>query len=192
MSPHLDKKLCQKYPKIFAQRNLPMSQTAMCWGIDTGDGWYNIIDMLCAAITGHVKWQRELRARRLLHKRAIRRAVKGDKTSLINYYSVNGKISYYGMERVEKDIANELAGIANPVYNIPDKISYPQAVQVKEKFGTLRFYTDSGNEFIDGVIRMAENMSAVTCETCGNAGKLRGMGWRYVACNEHAEVQDKD
>lgn len=192
MTPDLDKKLCDKYPKIFAQRHLPMTHTAMCWGIETGDGWYNIIDMMCAAITNHVKQQRELRARRLVYKRALKRAVKGDKTSLINYYAGKGGISKYGMERVEKDILEELAGIVNPVYNVPEKINYPQAVQVKEKFGTLRFYTDISDEYIDGVIQMAEYMSAVTCETCGNLGKLRGVGWLYTACDEHAQVQDKD
>ena len=48
------------------------------------------------------------------------------------------------------------------------------ADQVKEKFGTLRFYYTGGDDRIDGMVRMAESMSAVTCETCGAPGKLRG------------------
>jgi hypothetical protein len=72
--------------------------------------------------------------------------------------------------------------------------SIPQAVvsQVKEKFGTLRFYYDGGDEKIDGMVCMAESLSSVTCETCGNLGKLRGRGWWYTACNEHAKEGDKD
>ena len=50
MSPELDAKLCQKYPLIFSQRYLSMKETAMCWGFECGDGWYNIIDALCANI----------------------------------------------------------------------------------------------------------------------------------------------
>jgi len=47
MKKELQEKLFKKYPKIFAQRYLSMEQTAMCWGIDTGDGWYWLIDQLC-------------------------------------------------------------------------------------------------------------------------------------------------
>ncbi len=47
MSPELDALLCQKYLKIFAQRNLPKNRTAMCWGFACGDGWFNLIDVLC-------------------------------------------------------------------------------------------------------------------------------------------------
>jgi len=54
MREDLDKKLCEKYPKIFADRHKPMTQTAMCWGFDVGDGWYNIIDLLCANIQWHI------------------------------------------------------------------------------------------------------------------------------------------
>lgn len=50
MKQELDEKLCKKYPKIFAQRGKPMNQTAMCWGFQCGDGWYDIIDNLCAVI----------------------------------------------------------------------------------------------------------------------------------------------
>ncbi len=50
MNKKLDKKLCKKYPRIFAQRGKPMNETAMCWGFQCGDGWYGIIDSLCAVI----------------------------------------------------------------------------------------------------------------------------------------------
>jgi len=39
--------------------------------------------------------------------------------------------------------------------------------QVKEKFGTLRFYYSGGDEYIRGMVTMAESMSGVTCEGCG-------------------------
>ena len=54
MNQKLQKKLFKKYPKIFVQRKLPMSQTAMCWGIDTCDGWYWLIDMLCGRIQSFI------------------------------------------------------------------------------------------------------------------------------------------
>lgn len=48
MSPELDKQLCDKYPKIFANRHGDMRSTCMCWGLECGDGWYDLIDHLCA------------------------------------------------------------------------------------------------------------------------------------------------
>ena len=56
MSPELDKKLCEKYPKIFSLRYGDMKDTAMCWGFEHDDGWYNIIDRLCANIQSHIDW----------------------------------------------------------------------------------------------------------------------------------------
>lgn len=55
MNEELQQKLYDKYPKIFRQKDLPESQTCMCWGIDCGDGWYNIIDNLCNVIQSHVE-----------------------------------------------------------------------------------------------------------------------------------------
>ena len=54
MKKELQDKLFEKYPKIFRQKDLPMQQTCMCWGITCGDGWYNIIDTLCHNIQSHV------------------------------------------------------------------------------------------------------------------------------------------
>lgn len=65
------------------------------------------------------------------------------------------------------------------------------AVQIKEKFGTLRFYTTGGNGQIYGMIRMAESMSAVTCEQWGAPGKIRGRSWIYTACDAHAREEDE-
>ena len=46
-----DKKLCEDFPGLYAQRNLPMIETCMCWGFDTGDGLYDIIYDLSKKIT---------------------------------------------------------------------------------------------------------------------------------------------
>lgn len=50
-----------------------------------------------------------------------------------------------------------------------DKNDYPQveAVQVKEKFGGLRFYINSGNRKQFAMIHLAESLSFSICERCG-------------------------
>ncbi len=129
MRKELDEALCVKYPDIFRDRHGDMRATAMCWGFECGDGWYNIIDAVCAMIQN-----REYNNRR------------------------NGT-----------------------------KMPPVVATQVKEKYGTLRFYYTGGDDYIDGVVAMAEYMSGVTCETCGVPGKLRDDGWLRTLCDEHAK-----
>jgi rubrerythrin len=50
MSPELEQKLYEAFPDLFAERHLPMTQSCMYWGIETGDGWYQIIYDLCTKI----------------------------------------------------------------------------------------------------------------------------------------------
>jgi hypothetical protein len=50
MKQELDDKLCKKYPLMFAERNMPMTETCMCWGFECGDGWYDLLDCLCYSI----------------------------------------------------------------------------------------------------------------------------------------------
>jgi hypothetical protein len=64
--------------------------------------------------------------------------------------------------------------------------------QVKEKFGTLRFYYSGGDDCISGMVRLAESMSGVTCEECGDIGEGRHGGWIRTLCDKHeAERQAK-
>ena len=82
---------------------------------------------------------------------------------------------------------------SNP-YNtpIPDEVPPVVVEQIKEKFGTLRFYSYGGDRVTDGMVDMAETMSSMTCETCGKLGKMRGKSWFYTACDEHTKPEDKE
>ena len=71
-----------------------------------------------------------------------------------------------------------------------DKIDLqPVASQVKEKFGGLRFYINGGSERMTGMISMAEHLSFITCEDCGNKGSKKNKGWIFTKCepcwNQH-------
>jgi hypothetical protein len=67
------------------------------------------------------------------------------------------------------------------------KPDVPQVVaeQVKEKFGTLRFYVQGGDEYTNGIIAMAEHMSGKVCEECGSPGTSGGNGWISTMCQTH-------
>lgn len=59
MSPDLDKALCEKYPKLFAQRHKSELETAMCWGFECGDGWYTLIDALCSLLQWDIDYNHQ-------------------------------------------------------------------------------------------------------------------------------------
>lgn len=61
-----------------------------------------------------------------------------------------------------------------------------QILQIKEKYGGLRFYTGG---LIDGghdIIYTYEEQSYEICEVCGKPGKIRDGRWIQTLCNEHA------
>lgn len=58
--------------------------------------------------------------------------------------------------------------------------------QVKEKFGGLRFYCFPADDYVWGLVRMAERASLMLCEDCGAPGKIeRPMRfWIKTLCKE--------
>lgn len=185
MKQELDELLCKKYPKIFKNRYADMRTTAMCWGFEHGEGWFNIIDLLCGQIQGHIDWRRKERARDLKFNRALKQALAGNKDSLIRYFSYKGKISDYTIRSVEEALEN------GTYRDVPEKIPQVVAVQVKEKFGTLRFYYDGGDEYIHGLAAMAEAMSARTCESCGVPAKSTNNGWIKTICQPCVDSREE-
>jgi hypothetical protein len=61
------------------------------------------------------------------------------------------------------------------------------ATQVKEKFGSLRFYYYGGDDVIEGMVSFAESLTGRTCEACGSVGHKRGGGWIKVLCDSCEE-----
>lgn len=62
------------------------------------------------------------------------------------------------------------------------KDEFPRAAQVKEKFGTLRFYMTTETDEMSKITAEAERKSETTCEECGKKGKLRKGGWLRTLC----------
>lgn len=59
--------------------------------------------------------------------------------------------------------------------------------QIKEKLGGLRFYYEGGDDYVRGLVDMAESMSYSICEKCGKPGTVRSGGWIRTLCDEHAK-----
>ena len=129
MKRELELKLVDKYPKIFeGVKEKDPRKSLMAFGFECGDGWYDIIDRLCA------------------------------------------------------DLMTLGVGA--------------KALQVKEKYGTLRFYC-SFTGFLDKEtvdlawerVTQAEIESGGICEYCGEKGKSRGTSWLRTLCNSCAALE---
>ena len=135
---------------LYCTKDLPMTQTCMCWGWECGSGWFNV-----------------------LHEASC----KLEALNLIYY----------------------------PKYKV--RI---QADQVKEKFGTLRFYFSvicedaertkeqevimtAMNSWADEIVRWAEDECYKTCEECGHqigenwSPRCETLGWITYICDTCAE-----
>ena len=64
----------------------------------------------------------------------------------------------------------------------PKVASQFYVLQVKEKFGGLRFYTGPSNKLIDQLVSEAEDRSFTVCEFCGDPGTPRGGSWVQTLC----------
>lgn len=184
MKKELQEKLYNRYPELFSQKDLSIKQSCMPFGIETGDGWYNIINSVCCLLQHYVKNSRSDRARNLIWNRRLKQAIDGNTTNLYRFF--NNSIGYTeekANEEIEKQIKNKnFRKVEKPVPQI-------QFTQIKEKYGTLRLYTNHVDDYIDGVVAMAEIMSGCTCEVCGVPGKLTGGGWYQTLCRRCAKQQ---
>jgi hypothetical protein len=60
-----------------------------------------------------------------------------------------------------------------------------EIVQIKEKYGSLRIYTNFTNDDIEALIEKYEDLSLKTCEECGRKGSPRNIkGWIRTLCNK--------
>ena len=141
MDQELENKLYEKYPQFFVNKDQTPMQSPMCFGIETGNGWYEIISSLCWMIKQHEdnkEWRKK-------------------------YLEENDP------EKLKQE----------PEY-FPVRFD-----QIKEKYGTLRVYFSGGDEYVEGLVSMAEAISGKICEVCGNKGKSSGGGWITTLCEEH-------
>lgn len=138
MDAQLQNNLYERYPAFFSNKDKTPMESCMSFGIETNNGWFDIISSLCWMIKQHeenIKWQTEYKQ-------------KQDPSYVSEYFPVKFD-------------------------------------QIKEKYGGLRIYFSGGDEYIEGLVSMAEAYSYYVCEVCGNKGKPNKGGWISVRCETH-------
>jgi hypothetical protein len=174
MKQELDKLLCEKYPLMMVNRHKDMKETCMCWGFECGDGWFNLLDQLMGNIQHHIDWKLKQQQWAIDYNQMAAEAKAGN---FDLFEKANESITDQAYK--EKRLAEIIAG---DFREVPKPITQVTLDQVKEKFGTLRFYYQGGDDYISGMVSMAESMSGVICESCGNPGEQTRGGWIKTIC----------
>lgn len=93
----------------------------------------------------------------------------------------------YSRELAIASVGPGWGGLINEVFDTLATIKGTiKIIQVKEKWGGLRVYTDYVNSTLDPVIADVQKRSLSICEQCGAPGKLYGGGWIRTLCAPHA------
>jgi hypothetical protein len=164
------KRMEETYPKMFSR---PYG------GFAVGQGWWIIVERLCANIQGHINWRNKQRERELERHTAYANGYE----ALLKYHQ--GKSA----EPSDWDKTRTLEVLEEGV-KVPAEVTQVIVAQIKEKFGGLRFYYDGGDDEVHGMVRMAEAWADVACEECGAIGKRRDGDWIRTLCDVHeAEYQ---
>lgn len=162
MDDTLQNKLYDKYPE-FGNK----------WYCEHGPGWYEIINALLA---GFVRPVRNAKDR---YDYAVKQQAEGKSRSYWDHDT---------QKQMTADWTDANIAALKEKYDT-ELASLPIIQQVKEKFGTLRFYVHRTTDANRALIDMAEYLSSVTCEDCGNRGVQQSGGWIKTLCHEHAEAR---
>lgn len=183
MTQDLDEKLVKSFPLLYSDRNGDMRNTLMCWGFACGDGWFDIIwdfsSKIEPILRNFIKENPDLSCS---HCGCKKKKHYGSKTPN------PGKCQAIHVDPFSEE---EPPGNYYACHCESYKSSHPRAVQVKEKFGGLRFYMSSTNDEIRDLVSNVEALSFKTCEDCGSPGTLRQTGWYRTLCDSCEEKTKK-
>jgi hypothetical protein len=166
MSPDRAAILQTRFPKLLGNVDLAIN-----------DGWFGILWSLCLTIEDR-QYSRK-NAQKYLR----------DQNQLVNYAVNNCRAEFdqqcqvWAPEVRDRMWADMSQRQLQP--ELPD-LEPVQFEQVKEKFGALRIYHQGGDDTVDCLIGMAENLSQTVCEECGAPGQIRRGAWVRTLCDVHA------
>jgi len=188
MNAELTDKLITKYPVLFGGVNKSPKESLMCFGIECGSGWFQILNALCIMINNGTDM----------------------------YFSASQDYPWY--IRLWNHASTKLGKYKWAIHYggkfCAPKIEF---MQIKEKYGTLRVYLgqtifdkatseiinkypkstqkllDRWHNEVDGAIQLAEDLSSITCENCGKPGEACQRGiWIATMCQECMTKEDNN
>ena len=165
MNSHYENYLIKKYEPLY-NRSGSFKNAFTAYGFCCGDGWFDIINTLSAQLCAD--W--------LVAKQKYNQLAQ--QLGKLKFPECDPAATWNPI------VTEELVAAARADMDAAaDKV--PQVVQVKEKFGSLRFYATKCNDVQSAAIEFAEQLTLKTCEVCGARGKVMERGWIKVRCKTH-------
>lgn len=212
MKKELDDRLVAAAPRLYRDRYADVSESCMPWGFSCGGGWFDIL-LDFSKKTEKIIRQFEAKYPNLSCSRCVcgkeehygyKRnpgkclAVKKIGTKYLKTYWVYGT----GFRRLYKRCMRFFTNTINSFLKLffyKYQVCYcdkydptsPKAVQIKEKFGSLRIYMNYYFPEIEKLIDDAVKKADETCERCGQPGELRQGGWWRTLCDSCEEKRGK-
>jgi hypothetical protein len=165
--------LIKKYPDLFPIQEDSQEPFAL-FGFECDIGWYDIIENACQIIYSDYKHYSN-------YFNSFKKDLENiEKTITLRQEWDKDKSREWIIQKTEESFKFYSEKLTN------EKTTLPITAQIKEKYGTLRWYVDTTNRCHQKIIDFTELMSEITCETCGARGKTYRIGWHKTLCIEHA------
>jgi hypothetical protein len=169
MKTELQQKLIEKYPILFQDKNKSPRETLMCFGIETGDGWYKILDDLFGYFDNimdndvYLPFKKE--------------------------YIVEGDESTYGIYTYPPKIklvqVKEKYGTLRVYFTTYHDEIIPEETMQKLEENAYERTVKSFYKRYDFAVDYAEYLSSKTCEICGDEGTQTKGYWITTLCPKH-------
>ena len=176
MSPDLEKQLVEKYPNIFTDYKGDPIETCMAWGCEHDDGWFNLLDNLCAYIEECVRYRSKYKAND-------------------QYVPKEGELDKWGYldipypKVIFTQVKEKFAGL-RIYFHLVDVATEEQLAKID--FDSYQKAREFIWQSVSGAIEFTEFLSHKTCEFCGNKGRVYRDGWFKTLCPECAKKQNRD
>lgn len=162
MNDELTKYLVEKYPKILKQSDVNKDHCYGLFGIECSDGWFLHLDRMFNSIQSMIDFS------------------ESNYENLQCHYN---KLPWYKklMSLYKRSRYHYFRNNQTPIPQVT-------ALQIKEKFGTLRFYYTGGDERITPIVDFYESYTQYICEDCGSTVDVGSTsGWIRNVCQKHAK-----
>jgi hypothetical protein len=162
MNDELTKYLVEKYPKILKQSDVNKDHCYGLFGIECSDGWFLHLDRMFNSIQSMIDFS------------------ESNYENLQRHYN---KLPWYKklMSLYKRSRYHYFRNNQTPIPQVT-------ALQIKEKFGTLRFYYTGGDERLTPIVDFYESYTQYICEDCGSTVDVGSTsGWIRNVCQKHAK-----
>jgi hypothetical protein len=161
MNQELEMKLVTRYPTIFKYYKGDPKITCMAWGLDCGDGWFDLIQKACSDV---------MELCNKYHMSIVADQVK-EKFGGLRFYFHFEVYNKTLFEKIEWKVRTFL-------FRHKLGKSYWKYEKSRRKFYR------SPSEKVEDILSYAELTSLETCERCGVPGRRRPGGWIKTLCDK--------